>query len=121
MKEARMQPGRFSGIRLIIGIVSLVVSIGLARSIVDHWQKRTIVSERQEALRLEEARNRELVVKLEEATSSAFIEREAREKLGLVKEGDTIVLIDRTQNVRTNDQTKAEDLPNWKKWWRLFF
>lgn len=116
-----MQPGRFSSIRLIIGIVSLAVSVGLARSIVDHWQKRTVVSERQEALRLEEARNRELVVKLEEATSAAFIEKEAREKLGLVKEGDTIVLLDKSQAPNLNNQTNTENLPNWKKWWKLFF
>ena len=67
MKEAKVQPGKFSGIRLIIGVVSLFVAVGLVRSIVDHWHKRTIVSERQEALRREEEQNRELIAKLEEA------------------------------------------------------
>lgn len=106
---------------MILGIVSLVLIVGLSRSIVDHWQKGGIISERQQALEREEARNRELQAKLEEATSSAFIEKEAREKLGLVKEGDTVVLIDRTENSELNDQAKTEDLPNWKKWWKLFF
>ena len=122
MKEAKVQPGKFSGIRLIIGVVSLFVAVGLVRSIVDHWHKRTIVSERQEALRREEEQNRELIAKLEEATSAAFIEREAREKLGLVKEGDTIVLLDKSQTSSSNDQTSTEDsAPSWKKWWKLFF
>jgi cell division protein FtsB len=122
MKEARTQPGRFSVIRLIIGVVSVFVAIGLARSIVDHWHKRAIVTERQEALKREEERNRTLVARLEEATSSAFIEKEAREKLGLVKEGDIVVLLDKAQNAEINFQKdRNPSLPNWKKWWNLFF
>lgn len=121
MKEDRLQPGRFSGIRLIIGVVSLFVSVGLVRSIVDHWHKRTIVSERQEALGREEQRNRELVAQLEEATSAAFIEKEAREKLGLVKEGDTVVLMTNDKLQKTHETTMQETAPNWKKWWKLFF
>jgi cell division protein FtsB len=122
MKEARTQPGRFSAIRLVIGIVSVFVAIGLARSITDHWHKRTIVTERQEALKREEERNRLLISKLQEATSSAFIEKEAREKLGLVKEGDTIVLLDKAQTSELHAQEDRDrSLPNWKKWWNLFF
>ncbi len=122
MKEARTQPGRFSGIRLILGVVSIFVGFGLTRSIVDHWHKRAIVAERQEALRREEERNRELVARLEEATSSAFIEKEAREKLGLVKEGDTIVLLDASESPGIESaKDSGASLPNWKKWWKLFF
>jgi cell division protein FtsB len=122
MKEARTQPGRFSAIRLIIGVVSVFVAVGLARSIVDHWHKRTIVTERQEALKREEERNRLLISRLQEATSSAFIEKEAREKLGLVREGDTVVLLDKTQNAQIHTQKEGDSrLPNWKKWWNLFF
>jgi len=122
MKEARTQPGRFSAIRLIVGVVSVFVAIGLARSIVDHWHKRTIVADRQEALRHEEERNRQLIAKLEEATSSAFIEKEAREKLGLVKEGDTVILLGRAEHTEFSDQKDiAANMPNWKKWWKLFF
>jgi len=122
MKEAKIQQGRFSFARLIIGVVSVFVSVGLVRSIIGHWQKRTIVTDRQEAYRLEQARNQELTRKLEEATSSAFVEKQAREKLGLVKPGDTIVLLDTSQNPELNDQINTDDgIPNWKKWWKLFF
>ena len=121
MKEARVQVSRFSSIRFVIGIVSVFVSIGLVRSIVNHWQKGSVVSERQEALEAEQKRNRDLTVKFAEATSAAFIEKEAREKLGLVREGDTVVLLDTSQNPQLNGQAKPDDIPNWKKWWRLFF
>jgi cell division protein FtsB len=121
MKEARVQPGRFAGFRLIVGIVSLFLSLGLLRSIVDHWQKRNIVVERQEALKREQERNSELISRLEEATSSAFIEKEAREKLGLVKEGDTIVLLDTSQEAQLTIPRMKDLTPNWKKWWKLFF
>ena len=121
MKKDTMQPRRFSTLRFILGVVSLIASIGLIRSIVDHWQKQGIIAERREALMQEEERNRELITKLEEATSAAFIEKEAREKLGLVKEGDTIVLMPNDKLQMTNESNTQENLPNWKKWWRLFF
>lgn len=58
--------------------------------------------------------------KLEYVKSEDFIESEAREKLGLVKEGEYIVIAppatDGSKLTKTSDQT-----PNWKKWWKLFF
>lgn len=121
MKEAKVQVGRFSGIRLVIGVISLFLSFGLARSVVNHWQKRTIVSDRQEALRREQARNQELTESLKSATSAAFIEKTAREKLGLIKEGDTVVLMTNDNTYMTNNANTPESAPNWKKWWGLFF
>lgn len=120
MKEAKVQQGRFSLARLIIGVVSIFVSVGLVQSIIGHWEKRTIITDRQEAFRLEQARNQELTRKLEEATGSAFIEKEAREKLGLVKPGDTIVLLDASREAVLVDSVDMS-LPTWKKWWKLFF
>jgi cell division protein FtsB len=105
-----------------VGIISIFLAIGLTRSIFNHWHKRTVVDERQEALKREEARHAELIDKLEEATSSAFIEKEAREKLGLVREGETIVLLDTSSAPGSTDESLSKDTtPTWKKWWKLFF
>ena len=50
------------------------------------------------------------------------MERMAREKLGLVKEGETIVIMKNEKLKMTNEEQEVEEnSPNWKKWWGLFF
>lgn len=106
--------------RLIITIISLMVSVGLLRSIVGHFQRNDVVGERQKILREEEARSRQLKDHLKEATSAAFIEKQAREKLGLAREGDIIVLM-QSPTPPMGEKKKPENLSHWKRWWKLFF
>lgn len=108
-------------LRFAVGVVSVFLCVGLTQSIVNHWQKRSIVEKRQLMLREEEARKQQLLQKLTEATTSAFIEREAREKLGLVKEGDTVVLVPAVSSEITDETAGGKGMPHWKKWWKLFF
>lgn len=108
-------------IRLIFLLVGIVVIIGLFRSVVDLWQKRGIVNEREAELRQLQEEQSALIAQLEEATSSAFVEKVAREKLGLVKEGEIVVIMDKTETGDRRQETGEQDLPNWKQWWRLFF
>lgn len=77
---------------------------------------------RKEVLMKEDSRRSELLKRLREATSSAFVEKQAREKLGLAKEGDTIILLDKSQLTNSNNQFKQnEPKSNWERWWKLFF
>lgn len=111
-------------IRLVIIGVSVVMVINLSRSIWDLWRRRDVLGERQEVLRRVEEENRRLQSELEYAQSPEFIEQEARNRLGLGREGETVVLLPKSQIPNPNDQTrgeKEENLPNWKRWWRLFF
>ena len=75
-------------------------------------------------LRRVEEENRRLQSELEYAQSPEFIEQEARNRLGLGREGETVVLMPNDKLQMTNEKTEdktAVNLPNWKKWWRLFF
>ena len=70
-----------------------------------------------------EVENRNLKNKLENVKSNDFIEEEARNKLGLAKEGEIIVIIpDETIDLILGKK-KAEivRLPNYLGWWRVFF
>jgi len=77
----------------------------------------------------QERENTELKAKLEEVQSPAFIERMARETLGMVKEGETVVLVPKTPHANlpageggANDQRREEgNVPKWRQWWKLFF
>lgn len=115
-----MKSVKFASFRFILGLVSLFISVGLVRSIIGHWTKQDIVQTREAALRGEEARKAELERKLIEATGAAFIEKQAREKLGLVRPGDTIVLLEPSKAAGT-ENTGEGAISNWERWWRLFF
>lgn len=107
--------------RLGVVVVSLVFIVTLSRSIFDLWQKRDMVRERQKELTRVSAENEGLKKKLSEADSPEFIEREARERLGLVKEGEAIVLIPKATAAGMLEEQSEIALPNWQQWLRLFF
>ncbi len=66
--------------------------------------------------------NEQLRRELEYKRSPEFVEREIREKLGLVKKGEAIVILPKENDERrmTNDERK-KNTPNYIKWWKLFF
>ncbi len=110
-----------SFLRFLLGIFSLILCVGLVRSLYSQLFKEDAVKQRKQGILKETTRNTELKRKLEEATSSAFIERLAREKLGLVREGDTVVLIDMSRVKGLDQLNQYNTLSNWEEWVRLFF
>ena len=111
-------------VRLAILIFGLFLCIGLLRSIVENFQRTDLVGEREAVLLKEEQRNAELYRQLHEATSAAFIEQQARNKLGLVRQGDTVVLIGPSNEPQSSlgvNGSGETNLSRWQKWWSLFF
>ena len=108
-------------IRLVIVVFSLILCVGLVRSIYSHFTREDTVGERNITLEQEKKRYLELTQKLKVATSEAFVEEQARNKLGLVKEGDTVILLDTSQAPPGGRGEGEKELSNWQKWWRLFF
>ncbi len=112
-------------IRLIVIAVSAVLIVNLSRSIWDLWRRRDIVGERQAVRKRLEVENKRLQSELEQAQSPEFIEQEARNRLGLGREGEEVVILPKQQDSRPRTQDVGEktyeNLPNWKKWWRLFY
>lgn len=105
-------------VRPIIWLVSLLLVVSLTRSVASLLEKRNIVRVQEEQLQRLEAENKQLQDALTQAETPEFVERVAREKLGLVKDGETIVILPQQQVSVT--QT-SEKIPNWKQWWGLFF
>jgi len=108
-------------VRMTAFILCVAIGIGVVRSVYTLSKKKGIVAERQQVLAELTAKNEELHQQLEEATSPAFIEQAARDKLGLVREGETVVIMDKSQITNLNDQERSQELPSWKQWWSLFF
>lgn len=117
-----MKKDRFiSSVLLVLGLY-LIVS--LSRNIFSLIKKGEEI--KRESLKVEKLRaeNEELKGQLEYASSPEFIEKEAREKLGLAKEGEQVVVLPENVEEIVLDKEKdkgKEELPNWKRWYRLFF
>lgn len=112
--------------RLVVSVVCFVSIVSLSRSIYNLWKRRDFIKGRQEALTKEQALHDKLINKLYEVESPTHIEKTAREKLGYVREGETVVIMPNPTNSMTSDTPQTIDekdvrIQNWKKWWRLFF
>lgn len=71
-----------------------------------------------------EAENKMLKKKLSDVNSPIFIEKAAREKLGLAKSGETVVLISDEkikQIIGATDSASVTRLPNPLGWLKVFF
>ena len=110
-------------VRLGIIIVGCFIIIGMAQSFFSDLQRNDIVAERKSTLAQEEKRNEALQEEMRVATSASFIEKQARDKLGLAKSGDTIVLMTTPRNVPPSDWNPGTEanLTTWQRWWKLFF
>jgi len=109
-------------VRILVIMACAFVSFGLIRSLWDTWRRGDQVAQRRAVLKQEQEKNTMLAKQLEEATSSAFVEREARNKLGLAKDGETIVLMGAPASGDIQPQNVSQaPLSRWRLWWKLFF
>lgn len=112
--------GYAAWIFVVILLVSTVKNVNRVLSI------RKQVEE--EKLRVEkmQADNAKLQAQIMEAQGSEFIEKQIRDKLGLTKAGEVVVVLpdeaivkSMAPPVTTNEETLPD--PNWLKWKKLFF
>lgn len=109
----------------IVPFIVLIVSFGLCvssfQTILDLWKRWDIVRERKLELSHAVKENRLLEQKLAETKSDQYVEKVARNTLGLIKEGEAIVLLQgKGKGFRETDASTDKEV-NWRKWWWLFF
>ena len=86
------------------------------------------MGETRQQLEAAKAENRRLQTKLEEVQTDEFVEKEAREKLGYGREGETVLILPKQDNAqgpvmpagRQVLSTQEPEIPNWRKWWKLY-
>lgn len=66
-------------------------------------------------------KNRQLAEELRLAQSLEFIEKQAREKLNLQREGEVVVVLPPDLASPQPQVLVETELSNWQQWWRLFF
>jgi cell division protein DivIC len=107
---------------LSIIIVGVVLSFSLARNLYSTYQNSHILTDAQTKLDSLQRENTQLRQKVADANQMDFIIREARDKLGLVKPGETVVVLQRPSEATATATLSAQPVrPVWKQWVGLFF
>ena len=116
--EKRGKGQLFFYLVLILGGV-LIFRFG--RNIYFLWQAQKKVGQAQEQLETLKKEQVELLKKKEYYQSEAFVEQQARDKLSLAKEGETLVVLPEEEK-ETAEQTEPDPakLTNWQRWARVF-
>lgn len=113
--------------KITLGIAVLIMAIiayNLISQIFDALKSGERLSKEAEQVYKLEAQNKELKKKLTEIKSPQFIEEQARNKLGLGKKGETLVIIPQdkiNQILGTSQSAQEVRLPNWLGWLKVFW
>jgi cell division protein FtsB len=84
--------------QLTIIVIGLFIIYGSSRNILELWRQKQRVWRIQKEVKELEIKEAELKKKLEYYNSDEYVEKMAREKLLLQKEGETVILIPQEQN-----------------------
>lgn len=107
---------------LLIIIVGLVISFSLAKNLYAAFGSSKYLEQAQAKLDRLRAENEALLRENALAKDPSFIEREARERLGLVKPGEVVVILpDKEATSPATDEPTTPARPVWQQWLGLFF
>lgn len=107
-------------------VVGVLLSLLLIRNIFNLVSSQDKIRQSQEKVAKLRDENERLRREKEQAQSPEFLEKIAREKLGLAREGETVVILPDEETLKKLAPQPSEDglgeqFPNWKLWLRLFF
>lgn len=109
----------------LLNWIFIIIFIVLTFNLISSWwrlyQKGDVIKEAEMKLELSREKQEELKRSLAKTKSSEFIEKQAREKLNLSREGEVVLLLPPITPIIEVSPTPQENLPNWKKWVRLFW
>jgi cell division protein FtsB len=111
---------------IVFIVISLLMLASLSRNIIKVREAKERLKEKEEYIEKIKGENEELNQRADVFKSEEFIEKQLRDKLGLAKEGETIIVLPDEETIRKfapSDEKEEEILPdpNWKKWFKLFF
>lgn len=107
----------------LIILVVLAVFYNLITQIMEATKSGERLSLAADAVYKLEAKNKALKDKLTKIQSPQFLEEEIRDKLGLSKKGETVVVIpeDKLKLVLGTSSSAQIKFPNWLGWIKVFF
>jgi len=92
----------------------------LIRTVASLGREDNIIKDAKERLQTTIEENQNLKRKLSQAESQDFIEREARNKLNLGREGEIVLIMPSVSPFLTPTPTPLDTFANWQRWVKLF-
>ncbi len=112
-------------IAYLVLIFSLFLIFGLVRDIWQLLHADERVKEATDRLTKTRQENKVLKDKLQYYQSDEFLETQIRDKLQLIKPGETMVILPDNLSPETDEvvasKSSSEELANWQKWLKLFW
>ena len=113
-------------IRYLIFAIALFLIVSMGRSTIGFLGKTGTIDEAQKKVEELEKEQALLLEVKEEVDSLEFVEKEARERLGLAKPGEVVLILPSDEVLaklapEIEDELKVEELPIYMRWLRLFF
>ena len=115
-------------IYVLYAAVALFLGYSLVNNLRLLLKARSNLSIAQQNLEEETEKNKELNRELSDAQKTIYIERVARDTLGLAQEGEITLVLPPQEELRKlsprifkkNRGAELEETPNWQKWLQLF-
>jgi cell division protein FtsB len=105
---------------LLFVLVSLILVINSAKRIITFKNTFQRVDEAEQQLSNLREENESLKKELEYKSSEEYVEESIRDNLGLVKEGESVVILPK-EEAEIQQEVSDEKIANWSKWWNVFF
>jgi cell division protein FtsL len=103
-------------------VIFLVVLFYLAQGTIKTYKVNSEITDLQNDINRLEKQNQDLGQLISYLKSDAFIEQEAKLKLGLKKPGENLVVIPQVNETKIdNSEVTNKELTNPAKWWVYFF
>ncbi len=101
-------------------IVLLIMTISLSRGVWDSYQKLDDLKTTESEVKALKTENANLEEEKLFRQTDFYIEKAAREKLGLAKTGETVIVAEETAS-KSAQEENDRIVDNWRSWFDLFF
>ena len=105
-------------------IIFILVIIAAGREGYRNYKINQEIRNLRDKIEVLQKSNEELAEMEKYLQSDEFLEKEARLKLNLIRDGEKLVIIKRSEEPRLGEvksEEENEEIPNIQKWWQYFF
>lgn len=105
-------------------VIFLLLIIALGRESYLNYQTDQEIKELREKIEELEKSNTDLAEMEKYFQSEEFLEKEARLKLNLIRDGEKLIIVKEEKQDLVEEQSaeeKSENVSNFRNWWRYFF
>lgn len=111
-------------VRILVLVLGFYFIASLVQQILSLWKSEERIRIAQEEVEKARQESEKLAERLKYVRSEEFVEKEARDKLGMGKEGETVVVVPKDlieKEVEKAEKEEPEKVPNWRLWKEAFF